>query len=414
MLVRVITFGLIAVALLGCAEERSINHDGTSGVPTPNLTDALVFSVSAPVRVVPEHFDDSTGVLIDIPDSVTSSIPGSIDISITHAHCFHCRCGLDRFELFYFAESRWLQIDEPLWSPCLGGGTGGYSTYDRLLSAWVNGATDGLFSASHQIWVTGQFDWIDWRLVVRAHDYQPRLVAEGALFADLLWNNGSLLVSHVDVRRPGITSYLDRRDEAGSVSQTLFESFDPNDVHSFIEHRNEIWTLGDKGIRRISESGQLVTTIAYALPSRMQYISWGLTIWLNDTLWTGRRMGEPYDFSITDLIALDLEKSIDSGYTIFGRTRALPELFRELDDIEWDGEYFHAMRGATYRWEDGERVYTMGKILRANAAFELVDSITLPVLASCIAWDGEAYWIAHRGTPELPSTDILLSRFYPR
>ena len=109
----------------------------------------------------------------------------------------------------------------------------------------------------------------------------------------------------------------------------------------------------------------------------------------------------PFEFPVYYfwLTNIDVERALDSGYSVVTKSFALDTALHFPRDFTHDGARICALTD---------------KIIRMEMDGSIVDSLPLPVLAAAFTWDGEAFWIIHHGPPDAYSDNLLLSRFYPR
>lgn len=396
----------IWVSLAGCSSERPTRPRNDARVPTANLSDHLMLKQSEVISGQAGVFNDTAGLYIPLPKLVLDQFGSQFEIHLSHYHNGGYR-GYLEFGVYLPESGDWLTLDDP--GDYRGGilGQGLYGDY-RFLSVWGTQSMAEVIDTRGRLKVRGTFEYVDVRLAVVEPSYAAELLDAKTNFGDITWSDGSLILKLVTRHTEG---RIEWRDASGAINHSANSG---GYWHQIMRSGPVIWTLSrNDGLTLLSDIG---TPLGHA---RLQWpdgggVDWDVPVLADGQIWLTGAFGQSPNLEWAGLIGFDPWKSIDSGYTVYSGRREWPRRLMSPGDIEWGSGIFHVLEKTDGYYGLSGFDTPKGHIFTVSSEGEILDSLLVPVNARDIAWDGEAYWMVHYGPPELPSTDLLLSRFYPR
>ncbi len=385
----------------GCSSERPTRGPSEDTFPTLNLSDAIVLRIVGPFDSL-SYFDSTDNEFgLQLPMESVSELGPNFDIQLNYLGPEPCRRAI--VYAFDNLDSEWVEIEnQRTASPCFGDGGGSTLT---LLP--FRGHTPGSFvSALGLIRLKGDLFQPSATLLQVHPNYRPMMLPLTVLGSSIEWVGDGAILQTLQRGDPewlvDSVIHLDRsgnRTFAGDLGAPSGLGMDVAWSGSGLWGAVPV----DNGTRY-----SLLDDFWQPILGFTQYwsdsIFRGEFFWVNGEIWIPavRYSGSRINPTLTPFMTVvDPWKSIDSGFSVVTRTVVLDQSLEHMGKVAFDGSYICTM--------------TRDGIIRLTTNGEIVDTLPLPVLpAFSITWDGEAFWIIHRGPPSANTDYDLLSRFYPR
>lgn len=376
-----------------------------------NLSDPIVLNTLGPFDSVAYIDTVSHEYAMQLPEEAAASLSDNWDILLKYSGPENCRQA--QVYAFDLEDSVWVQIeDQRTAQPCWGAWGSTTLTLRPLCAHGVRSLVDshGVLRLRGDLWDPSA------TLIEMATGYRPIALPLRANSAKLAWTDDGIVIWN---KQSGDVEWLVdsllHYDHLGNRTLTGDLGFGAgrgSGLSGISWSGSRLWIsssgIGEGGVlyTLLSESGQPVR--AFNHPSRFPYVvleSSRTMLWINGGLWIPEaryvQNSDPYGPLVTRswFTNVDSEQSLDSTYSIVTRSFALDTTLQ----YPWDFEY------------DGERICALtDKIIRMDMEGDVVDSLPLSVRGFAFTWDGEAFWVIHRGPANAHSDNLLLSRFYPR